>query len=90
MSLVRPSFLLARPTFFTHPFSVCAVQPILPAIEAKVAHRYAFGLVIQHQPYRAVTDHQRKPVRFLARHRSTFSGAEASDKPGAVHRRCVP
>jgi len=39
MSLVRPGFPLSRSAFFTHSFSVCGVQPILPAIETTVAHR---------------------------------------------------
>src|SRR6185437_4904278 len=39
MSLVRPGFPLSRSAFFTHSFSVCAVQPILPAIDTTVAHR---------------------------------------------------
>src|SRR5262249_25797438 len=41
MSLVRPGFPLSRSAFFTHSFSVCAVQPILPAIDTIAAHRYA-------------------------------------------------
>jgi hypothetical protein len=67
-----------------HPFSVCAVQPILPATDTTAAQRPMPGLVIQHQPHRSVTDLRRKPVRCLARHRSTFSGGGASDKPAAV------
>jgi hypothetical protein len=43
---------------FHHSFSVCAVQPILPAMD-KIAARLArreLGLVIQHHPYQARAD----------------------------------
>ncbi|MFA5969340.1 MAG: hypothetical protein WC816_08895, partial [Sphingomonas sp.] len=43
-------------------------------------------LVIHHHPHRPCTDLRRKLVRRLACHGSTFSGVEASDKPGAVQR----
>jgi hypothetical protein len=41
--------------------------------------------VIENHPYRPLADFGRKLVRRLARHGSTFSGVEASNKPGAVH-----
>jgi hypothetical protein len=41
-------------------------------------------LVIENHPYRPLADFERKLVRRLARHGSTFSGVGASDKPGAV------
>ena len=41
-------------------------------------------LVNENHPHRSLADFRRKPVRRLARHGSTFSGAGASDKPGAV------
>jgi hypothetical protein len=39
VSLVKPGFPLSRSAFFTHSFSVCAVQPILPDIDMIAAHR---------------------------------------------------
>jgi len=40
--------------------------------------------MLQHHPHRPLANLRRKLVRRLARHRSTFSGVGASDKPGAV------
>ena len=46
--------------------------------------RLMICLMIQHHPYRTLAHLGCKLVRCLARHGSTFSGVEASDKPGAV------
>lgn len=39
MSLIKPSFPPSCSAFFTHSFNVCAVQPILDAIDTTVAQR---------------------------------------------------
>jgi hypothetical protein len=41
--------------------------------------------VLQHQPYRPLSNLRRKPVRCLLRHGPILSIRGASDKPGAVH-----
>jgi hypothetical protein len=51
MSLVTPGLcLLLRSVFFTHSFSVCDVQPSLPAIETIVAHRDDFAYMLRVMP----------------------------------------
>src|SRR6476620_1738606 len=44
----------------SHSFSVCAVQPDLPAIDTTRSHRRVVRLVIQHHPHRLITDLWRK------------------------------
>ena len=39
ISLLKPGLPLSRSAFFTHSFNVCAVQPILDAIDTTVAQR---------------------------------------------------
>ena len=76
---------LSRSAFFTHSCSVCAVQPILAAIdEHRRPARGMLAFVIQNHPHRAGAHLGRELVGRLACHGSTFSGVGASDKPGAV------